>query len=156
MTKDLHKTGDGLWLNRYSALPTHVDLGSVRNKKNGDDIMIISYANGFFLSMQAQQKLKEQYSITTNIVDLQWLHPLPIRAIRSLIGATQRILIVDECRYSGSPSERLFCHLTETLDQKIQIERITAHDSFIPLGDAAKSLLPSGDSIVRKVLQMVS
>jgi 2-oxoisovalerate dehydrogenase E1 component len=38
---------------------------------------------------------------------------------------------------------------------ELMIERITAKDSFIPLGKAAYQVLPSAEEIVDKVIEMV-
>ena len=64
----------------------------------------------------------------------------------------QHILIVDECRQTGSISEALVTLLVEAQadshEKKVEVKRITAKDSFIPLGAAAYHVLPSTQKIV--------
>lgn len=59
-----------------------------------------------------------------------------------------RVLIVDECRRSGSPSEALVTGLVEGGMAGERLARLTAEDSFIALGPAATLTLPSVEGIV--------
>ena len=65
---------------------------------------------------------------------------------------------MDECRQTGSISEALVTLLVEAqvLDQHQDISRITADDSFIPLGTAAYHVLPSTQAIVDKATSMLA
>jgi len=76
-----------------------------------------------------------------------WITPLPMSAILKAVAPCKNILIVDECRKSGSVSEELMTRLVEHGLEK-PIVRITGHDSFIPLGNAAYAMMPSIDSII--------
>lgn len=58
------------------------------------------------------------------------------------VGSTNLILIVDECRNRGSLSEELVTALYEHRRDWQRVDRITAKDSFIPLGSAAYKVLP--------------
>jgi VCBS repeat-containing protein len=63
------------------------------------------------------------------------------------IGLTRIERVVDECRKSGSLSEKLMTILTEA-GRGDAVSRITAEDCFIPLGPAAELVLPSKASII--------
>jgi len=88
------------------------------------------------------------------IIDMRWLHPLPLNEILKAIKPCDKILIVDECRATGSLSETLMAQLLEAKVAQA-IERITGHDSFIPLGKAAYTVLPSVEDIQRRVEAML-
>ena len=86
------------------------------------------------------------------VIDIRWLNPLPEEDILSYAKQFKRILVVDECRKTGSPSEELFTQMNE--EQKgLHINRLTAEDCFIPLGDASRLILPSVDKIVVIILK---
>ncbi|MFB1016425.1 MAG: thiamine pyrophosphate-dependent enzyme [Alteromonadaceae bacterium] len=153
MTKDLHDEGDGLWTSNY-LIPAddNVDSTMVINTfGKGKDLCIISYGNGYYLSRQAEKILNEQ-GIKCRIIDLCWLAPLDAKGIIEQALQCQHILIVDECRQTGSISEALVTLLVEAQadsnEKKIEVKRITAKDSFIPLGAAAYHVLPSTQEIV--------
>ena len=121
----------------------------------GKDLAVLTYGNGVYYSLQAKQDL-EQRGIGVRVIDLRWIAPLNPEAITKAVKPCREILIVDECRNSGSLSEAL---VTLVIEQGIQISahsRITAKDSFIPLGEAANLVLPSREEIVEKSLRLVA
>jgi 2-oxoisovalerate dehydrogenase E1 component len=158
MQKDLHLPSDGLWSFDYvkpvDAVP--IIMGEIGSYGTGKDLCIISYANGYYLSLQAEKILAEQNTNST-VIDLRWLAPLNISAIVAAIGDIENILIVDECRQTGSLSEALVTLLIENLPDynNRNIQRLTAHDSFIPLGSASYAVLPSCELIVKQAQQML-
>jgi len=157
-TPDLHAPGDGAWLSKYSPPKSStaksgkakfgkIHIHSAEKNIKTQDLCILSYANGYYLSRIAQPILKAEYNINARICDLRWLHPLPEEEILKAIEGVKSILIVDECRKTGSISEQI---ITLFQERNIQtpIARLTAEDSFIPLGPAAYEVLPSVDQIV--------
>ena len=155
MTKDLHATGDNGWLFDYPAPNEHIELGEVGVYGRGETV-IISYANGYYLSRQAAKVLEEQHDLKIKLIDMRWLSPLPKRAILNELSQAKRILIVDEGRHSGSLSEGLMAFLMEEAPEHLKIKRITGKDCFIPLGTAWQYVLPSKESIIDAVLALGS
>jgi 2-oxoisovalerate dehydrogenase E1 component len=87
------------------------------------------------------------------VIDLRWLAPLDEEGLLDAIAGCGRVLIVDECRRTGSQSEALMALFAERAPG-IRCRRVTAEDSFIPLGRAATLTLPSRDSIVAAALEL--
>ena len=146
MTRDLHAEGDALWTSTYAAPgeAAPIRLGEVGVHGDGGDLAIVTYGNGVFLSRQAQPLLGD---IASRVIDLRWLAPLPEEALLAAVGDCPNILIVDECRITGSQSEALMAFFAERAPGK-RVARIAADDSFITLGRGATLTLPSRDSIV--------
>ena len=116
---------------------------------------MLSYGNGYYLSRKAAPLLEQDHNIKSRIVDLRWLHPLGEKEILRAIDGAKAILIVDECRKTGSISEQLMTLFMEN-NITVPITRLTAEDSFIPLGPAAYQLLPSVEKIIQKALTLIS
>ncbi|MET0180522.1 MAG: thiamine pyrophosphate-dependent enzyme, partial [Novosphingobium sp.] len=155
MTRDLHAEGDGLWASVYPAPDEEpIELGAIGVAGDGTDLAIVSYANGYYLSRQAQRLLAER-GVTARVIDLRWLAPLPVEALLAATAPCAAVLIVDECRVTGSPSEGLMT-LFAARAPGMRLARITAADSFIALGRAATHTLPSRDSIVAAALALVA
>jgi len=149
MTKDLHQEGDGLWTHEYQApalSDNSIDLG-VKVAGSGKQLCILTYGNGYYLSRQAQEQLAAQ-GIDVRVVDLRWLAPLDEKGILAQVNDCENVLIVDECRQTGSISEALVTLIHEQAETLPKIKRVTASDSFIPLGAAAYEVLPSVENIV--------
>lgn len=158
MKKDLLEEGDNLWSFDYVPPQDSVQmqLGELGIHGDGQDLCILSYGNGFYLSRQAQEKLAEM-GIHLTVVDLRWLAPLNEQGILDAIADFDKVLVVDECRRTGSISEAICTIIIEANqanNQSIVLDRITAEDSFIPLGSASYEVLPDTQSIVDKVSQM--
>ncbi|HYG28928.1 MAG TPA: thiamine pyrophosphate-dependent enzyme [Allosphingosinicella sp.] len=155
MTRDLHEEGDALWTSTYAAPgeAKPIRLGVLGVHGGGTDLAIISYANGYYLSRQAEKILREQNGLNARVVDLRWLAPLNEEGLLAAVAGCERILIVDECRKTGSQSEAIMALLAERAPG-VPVRRVTAEDSFIPLGRAATLTLPSRDSIVAAALEM--
>lgn len=148
--KDLYDKGDQLFLNQYPSENDEIAVGQLGIEGAGQDIAIISYGNGHFLSKQAIKQIEAEYSIKAKLIDLRWLAPLNETAIIEAVKDCQRILIVDEGRKTGSISETLITIFYER-QLKAKVERLTGQDSFIPIGDAWKYLLPSVEQIIQKI-----
>ena len=153
MTKDLHEEGDGLWTADY--VPPKEAIANVNQQISvfgeGKELCIVTYANGYFLARQAEKILAEQ-GVNCRVIDLRWLAPLDEKGIIEQVSQCENVLIVDECRQTGSISEALMTLIHEAhaaSDKKMpNMSRITAQDSFIPLGAAANQVLPSASGIV--------
>lgn len=155
MTRDLHQEGDGGWLHEYPdpQEPTPA-LGEPSIHGNGNDLAIISYGNGYYLSRQAEAKLTEQ-GHNVRVLDIRCLVPLHVDKIIDALGGCKKVLIVDECRRRGSLSEELFTELHERKPGMFTVSRLNAEDSFIPLGKAAYSVLPSTEQIIAQAQRLL-
>lgn len=155
-TRDLLQPGDKAWLSMYPASHNQLPAFGAPNVNGaGDELAIISYANGAYLSLQAKHQL-EQQGHRIRVLDLRYLVPLDIARIIEALGSCRRILIVDECRQRGSLSEELFSRLHETHPNYFRIGRECGIDSFIPLGAAAYTLLPNVSDIVTSAKSLLA
>jgi 2-oxoisovalerate dehydrogenase E1 component len=79
-------------------------------------------------------------------VDLRWLAPLPVQDVLREASVTGRVLVADETRRTGGVSEGIITALADA-GYAGRLARVTSEDSFIPLGDAAATVLLSQQSI---------
>ena len=149
-TRDLHETGDGVWTAPYAAPPAwsdvHVPIGAGRLVREGDDVLIVTWANGLFLSLRAARRLAAA-GISCRVFDLRWLAPLPIDEVLIHADEVGRVLVVDETRHSGGVGEGVVAGLVEG-GYAGPLSRVAARDTFIPLGEAANLVLVSEDEII--------
>jgi 2-oxoisovalerate dehydrogenase E1 component len=153
-TRDLHAEGDGLWTCADPGPEHRLAIGVPGIHGDGRDLAIVTYGNGAYLSRQAERELATA-GIATRIVDLRWLTAIGHDHVHAAVRDCRRILIVDECRRSGSVSEELITALIERCIAGDRVARITAEDSFIPLGVASTATMPSKDSIVAAATALI-
>jgi 2-oxoisovalerate dehydrogenase E1 component len=155
MTRDLHDPGDGLWTSAYDPAGPHVPVGAARRYLDGKDVLIVSFANGLWMSLRAARRLERDHAIASRVLDLRWLSPLPVDDLLREANAVGRVLIVDETRRSGGVSEGVIAALVDA-GFTGAIARVAAEDTFIPLGAAANHVLVSEPDIERAAIAMVA
>ncbi len=81
-----------------------------------------------------------------DVVDLPWVNPLPLDDVLAAARRSGRVLVADETRRTGGVSEGV---ITALVDAGFtgRLGRVTSEDSFIPIGDAATTVLLSEQSI---------
>ncbi len=150
--KDLRMADDGGWLHADPGPGARIAVGDFAQQGEGQDLAIISYANGYYLSCQAAPQLAAD-GVGLRLIDLRWLTAIDHDRLYESVKDCRRVLIVDECRRSGSLSEELMANL---LERGLPSARLTAADSFIPLGVAATSTLPSVAQILERARSLLA
>lgn len=156
MTKDLYQPGDGKWLFPYPAPGRTIPLGAARiYHAKARDLLIVTYGNGVWLSLRAARRLSRETGARARIVDLRWLKPLNRELIARHARSIGRVLVVDEGRRTGALSEEILTAIAETCGSGIEIRRVVGEDSYIPLGAAARQVLPSEEQILEIARSML-
>jgi 2-oxoisovalerate dehydrogenase E1 component len=91
------------------------------------------------MSLRVARRLEAE-GIGVRVLDLRWIAPLPILDILREAEATRRVLIADETRRSGGVAEGVIASLVDG-GFRGPMRRVTSEDSFIPLGDAARTVM---------------
>jgi 2-oxoisovalerate dehydrogenase E1 component len=139
--RDLFAEGDGEWL----AAPSGAPADPSRTRAYGPErpeLSIVTYGNGVYLALRAARTLGRK----VRVIDLRWLVPLPEQDLLKEALASERVLVVDECRASGNVGEALVTALALG-GFRGPLARVAAADSFVPLGDAAELVLVSEQEI---------
>ena len=150
--RDLHGEKDGGWMCRYPDRSETIALGEVGVHGGGEDIAIVTFGNGYYLSRQAERRLDEA-GVRARVIDLRWLSPLPVEALLEAVRGAKRVLIVDETRRTGGIAEALMAIFDERTD--LPKARLTAEDSFIATGPAYAATMPSADRIFDAAMALV-
>lgn len=151
--KDLHEEGDEGWLFDYPPPGEALLPGEVERYGDGD-ILLLSYANGLRMSLQAKKILEKEEGISVEVMDLRWLNPLPTEAIRRAAAEARAVLVVDECRRTGGGiADAVLADLAEH-GINAMLSSIRAEDSYVPLGPAADHVLVQTPEIVDAVKEV--
>jgi 2-oxoisovalerate dehydrogenase E1 component len=146
--RDLHTAGDNLWLSDYPPpgqvlLPGEVGV----HRGEGRDLLLVSYANGLRLCLRAARRLEAE-GLAVRVLDLRWLAPLPLEAVRQHARDCGRVLVVDECRATGAGvADALIADLAEQ-GLGLRLGSVRAADSYVPLGPATQTVLVTEEQIL--------
>ena len=93
------------------------------------------------------------------VLDLRWLSEVQSAKIAEEIGQSKHVLVVEECRKTGSFSEFLVSAMVEEFGRKSQplskIKVVAGDDCFIPLGKASAAGLPKKEEILAGALELL-
>jgi 2-oxoisovalerate dehydrogenase E1 component len=156
--KDLEADGDAGWLSPYPPPPEALlpgELGLYETDGGDPRLLIVSYANGLRLSLQAAQRLLAEHAVASRVVDLRWLSPLPLEELRAHAKEVGSVLVVDECRRTGAGvADAIVADLAEH-QVGGRVASVRAVDSFVPLGTATSAVLVGTDQIVSGALRLI-
>ena len=178
MTRDLNADGDKGWTSEYPAPNEEIALGDfgvwhsdqkvpasflAAKKEAGTllapDLTIVTYGNGTYYSRQATDVLVKKYGKSVKVIDLRWIAPVDADRLAMEVGACKNVLVVEECRKTGSMSEYLVSALVEKMPEAglaiPKIKVVAADDCFIPLGQAAAAGLPKKEEILKAALSLL-
>ncbi|HWU44965.1 MAG TPA: transketolase C-terminal domain-containing protein, partial [Bdellovibrio sp.] len=160
-TRDLHSEGDKGWAFEYPRPEEEIALGEFGvfktfSDSSTPDLTILTYGNGYYYSRQAVEILAKKYSKKIRIIDLRWIAPVENEKVIQEIGACSKVLVVEECRKTGSFSEYLVANLVENMTSLPKIKVVAADDCFIPLGKASAAGLPKKEEILAAATEMLS
>lgn len=150
-TRDLYADGDGEWQARPAAEP--VPIGSARTYGQGRDLTVLTFGNGVWMSLRVARRLEEQ-GVGVRVVDMRWLAPLPVSDMLREASATGRVLVVDETRATGGVGEGVLAAL-HGHGYRGGVAVVASKDSFIPLGDAALTVLLSEEEIEAAAMMLM-
>jgi 2-oxoisovalerate dehydrogenase E1 component len=155
MKKDLYHEGDNKWCFNYPKPEESIPIGQAKVYNNkAKDILIITYANGVPMSLEAVKIFNNTHSDSVAVMDLRWLQPINKKSICKLAEKFGTILVVDEGRESASVGEGVISAIVEGLEKPPSISKITGVDTFTPLGDASALVLPNVEIIVNTLKQI--
>lgn len=151
--RDLFEAGDGVWTAPYAPpshwADQHAGIGEGRLVRDGDDVLLVSWANGLRLALRAAHRLAAD-GVSCRVFDLRWLSPMPIGAMVEHALDVGRVVVVDETRRSGGVGEAIVSGLSEA-GFRGPIARVAATDSYVPLGRAADLVLVGEQDVVDAV-----
>ena len=156
MTRDLNAANDNAWSHTYPAAGEKIKIGEFGVIGDSKELTVVTYGNGVYYSRQAADELAAKHKVQTKIIDLRWIAPIDKDALLEEIGDCPHVLIVDECRKTGSLSEWIGAALIESAVKIPRVKIVAADDCFIPLGKAAAAGLPSKEEIVMSALKLLN
>lgn len=128
-----------------------VPIGKADIKRAGDDLTIVTYGLMVHHSQQAAQQLEDEDGLSVEIVDLRTLSPLDRDTIFASVKKTNRVLLVQEDKFTGGIMSDVSAQITENLFDQLDapVMRVTAPDTPVPYAPTLEQFyMPNKDKIV--------
>src|SRR5262249_17632050 len=106
--------GDGALLAPYVPPDRTGDTEPLRPRtvRDGADVLVVTFGNGVRMSLRAAARLARD-GVECEVLDLQWLSPLPEAELRDAARRHRRVLVADETRRSGGVGQAVVTTLVE-------------------------------------------
>ncbi len=127
-----------------------VDIGSVRVRRAGTDVSLITYGGSLPKAMQAAETLAGM-GIAAEVVDLRVLRPLDTDGIIASVRKTRRAVVVDEGWRSGSLAAEVMARIVEHafFDLDAPLQRVCSEEVPMPYArHLEEAALPQAGKIV--------
>jgi len=133
-----------------------IPLGKAAVKRQGNDVTILTYGSGYYLTIEAVKELAG-LGIEAEVIDLRTLKPLDFKTIAESLKKTYRAVVVHEACLTGGFGAELVARISSELFDYLDspVLRVAAKDVPIPFSPPLeKFVLPSVEDIVKAVRQV--
>ena len=133
-----------------------VPLGKAAVKRPGDNVTLLTYGSGFYMSREAANELAGM-GIEAEVIDLRTLKPLDFSTIADSIKKTNRAVVVHEACLSGGFGGELAARINSELFDYLDapVLRVAAKDVPMPFSPRMEGfVLPRVEDVVRAVRQV--
>jgi len=128
-----------------------IPIGKANIEKEGKDLTIVTYSIMLQKSKEAALRLKEEYNLDTEIIDLQTLRPLDTETILNSVKKTNRLITVEESWPFGSVGSEIANIVQRDAFDYLDSPVIKVNSADVPMPYALsleKLYLPQVDDII--------
>ncbi len=128
-----------------------IPIGKANIEKEGKDLTIVTYSIMLQKSKEAALRLKEEYNLDAEIIDLQTLRPLDTETILNSVKKTNRLITVEESWPFGSVGSEIANIVQRDAFDYLDSPVIKVNSADVPMPYALsleKLYLPQVDDII--------
>jgi pyruvate dehydrogenase E1 component beta subunit len=130
-----------------------IPLGKAAVKRQGQDVTILTYGSGYYLTIEAVKELTG-LGIDAEVIDLRTLKPLDFNTIAESLKKTYRAVVAHEACLTGGFGAELVARISSELFDYLDapVLRVASKDVPIPFSPPLeKFVLPGVEDIVKAV-----
>jgi pyruvate/2-oxoglutarate/acetoin dehydrogenase E1 component/TPP-dependent pyruvate/acetoin dehydrogenase alpha subunit len=135
-----------------------VPIGKAKVTKEGTDLTLISFGAMMVPTMQAAEALRNEKSVSAEVIDLRTITPLDYKTVLGSVQKTGKVVVVHEApRSLGVGAEIAAIVAEQALDYlRAPIRRVTGFDIPIPLARLEENYVPNKDRVMKAALELVN
>ncbi|MGO4853596.1 alpha-ketoacid dehydrogenase subunit beta [Phaeovulum sp. W22_SRMD_FR3] len=125
------------------------DWGKAAVRRQGDDLVIVTYSRQVHYAMEAAQKLAD-HGIEATVIDLRTLSPLDFDTIRTEVEKTGRAMVVSEGVMTAGVAAELAARITEECFDFLEdpVIRVAGEDIPISVSTALETGSVPGPQLI--------
>jgi len=136
--------------------PDHtVPVGQAVRRREGDDVVLVSYGASMAETLQAADALAQQ-GIAADVIDLRWLMPWDEALVLERVAAVGRVVLVSEAPQSANVVSEVAATIAEEVLDMLEAPplRVTGFDTPYPYAQD-RVYLPGANRILHAVQQVL-
>ncbi len=133
-----------------------VPFGKARLRKEGTDLVLLTYGNTVHHCLRVAEKLSDQYSIA--VLDLRSLSPLDEESIIDIVKQCSRALVVHEDKVFGGFGGEVVSLINEKAFEYLDAPVRRVGSTFTPVGFnriLERAILPDDERVESAVLELM-
>ncbi|MFX1366371.1 MAG: alpha-ketoacid dehydrogenase subunit beta [Promethearchaeota archaeon] len=130
-----------------------IPLGKLNQIKEGNDITIVSIGVGVHRSIEAANYLEEK-GVSAEVLDLRCVNPLDIESLKSSVGKTKALIIVDE-DYKNFGLSGEICALLLESELSFKFGRVCTETTIPYSRTLEDQVLPNTKRIINEALRIL-
>jgi len=134
-----------------------IPLGKANVSKEGNDVTIVTYSIMLQKSLEAARKMKNDFEINVEVIDLQSLRPLDTETIINSVKKTNRLITVEESwPFASVGSEIVNFVQREAFDYlDAPVVKVNSADVPMPYSSVLEKIyLPQVEDIIKAIKQV--
>jgi 2-oxoisovalerate dehydrogenase E1 component beta subunit len=130
-------------------------VGQAVRRREGDDVVLISYGASMAETLRAADALAEQ-GITADVIDLRWLVPWDEATVLERVAAIGRVVLVTEAPHSANVMSEVAATIAEEVLDMLEAPplRVSGFDTPYPYAQD-RAYLPGPNRILHAVQQVL-
>jgi 2-oxoisovalerate dehydrogenase E1 component beta subunit len=136
-----------------------VPFGEARIHREGDDVTVVTWGAMVYTASGAADKVAEEDSISTEIVDLRTIIPWDRKAVLASVEKTSKVIVLHEDTHTGGFGGEIAATIAEEAFEQLDapVKRITAPDTPVPFAPTLeKAFLPQVDDVAAGIREIAS
>ena len=128
-----------------------------RMRRDGEDLLLVSWGPAVHTCLAAAQQLDTQYAVRSAVLDLRRLSPIDDQCLLEAAASRRRVVVVHEGVRTAGLGAEVVARLHEGLvgSAALVVRRVTAPDTPYPPGRLEDHYLPSQDAVVTAALSVL-
>jgi len=134
-----------------------IPIGKANIEQPGKDVTIVTYSIMFHKSKEAAKKIKDEYNLDVEIIDLQTLRPLDTETIINSVKKTNRLVTVEESWPFGSVGSEVANIVQKEAFDYLDAPIIKVNSADVPMPyslSLEKLYLPQVEDIIKAVKEV--